>query len=215
MKVNKSFILLPILALILTACNPLTPQDGTVSSSDSSTPAVTPPPMLVPLNQGLSCNVYSIQAADYSGSVSFPKMFADGVFRFATVLQNFNVPNESSNNVFASFTAAQQALVGTTNYAIDCAGSLNVPAYGTYILTLGSDDGSALILDYQTVINMPQAQSYATKSASIVLQQGLNPIEILYFQGPATQIGLQLSWQGPSNLGMGTLTIIPATALSH
>jgi len=164
---------------------------------------------------GLSCTVYSILPADESGTVNWFKMFTDGTIKFNTVLTNFNVPNESSTTVFSSFTAAQQALIGYTDYAIDCHGYLNAPVSGAYTFTLGSDDGSELVIDDQSIINMPDLQAYAQKSNTVNLYSGQHEINVFYFQGPPVMIGLTLSWQGPSNDGLGTQAVIPVTYLTH
>lgn len=164
---------------------------------------------------GLECNVYSIRQADENGTVSWPTLFTNGTLKFTTVLEKFNVPNESNNNIFSSFTAAQQAMLGYADYAIDCNGFIDIPATGQYEFTLGSDDGSALILDEQLVLNMPVLQPYATKSVSLPLYSGLHRINVLYFQGPPVMIGMQLFWKGPANDGLGSQAIIPAAAFQH
>lgn len=164
---------------------------------------------------GMLCDVYAIKATDENGTVNWNTLLSDGALKFSAVLTNFNVPNQSSNDIFANFTAAQQALIGPTNYALDCSGLLNVPETGSYTFTLGSDDGSEFALDNNVVINMPQLQSYATKTATVNLFAGQHKVNILYFQGPATNIGLQLSYSGPSNQGLGSSVLIPSSAFTH
>lgn len=167
------------------------------------------------LNPGLLCDVYKIKQADENGTVNWNTLLADGTLEFTAVLTNFNVPNQSSNDIFANFTSAQQALIGNTDYSLDCSGFVNVPETGAYNLTLGSDDGSELALDNSVVVNMPQLQSFATKSANVNLFAGLHKINVLYFQGPATNIGLQLSWSGDANQGLGASALIPSSAFTH
>ena len=164
---------------------------------------------------GLSCTVYSMLSADESGTVNWFKMFTDGTIKFTTVLLNLNVPNEASTTIFSSFTSAQQALIGYTDYALDCHGFLNVPVSGTYTFTLGSDDGSELVIDAQSVINMPDLQAYTQKSGTVNLYSGQHEINVFYFQGPPVMIGLTLSWQGPSNDGLGIQTEITTAYLTH
>ena len=48
-------------------------------------------------------------------------------------------------------------------------------------------------------------------SASIRLNAGLNRINVIYYQGPQSQIALQLKWSGV-NL---TEQVIPSSVLSH
>ena len=80
---------------------------------------------------------------------------------------------------------------------------------------MSSDDGSELIVDNNVEINMPDAQAYSSASATVTLYSGLHRINVFYFQGPPTMIGLTLSWQGPTNDGLGTLSPIPASAFTH
>jgi hypothetical protein len=169
----------------------------------------------VGFNPGLQCDVYTVSSNDENGTISWNTLLSNGILKFTTVLTNFNVPNESSNTIFATFTSAQQALIGTTNYALDCSGYLNVPETGSYVLSMGSDDGSELALDEVMVINMPQLQAYTTKNVTVSLFSGRHVINVLYFQGPATNIGLTLSWQGPSNNGLGTMSVIPSSYFTH
>jgi hypothetical protein len=156
-----------------------------------------------------------VKQADEAGTVNWYTLLSDSTYRFTTTLANFNVADQSSNNVFASFTAAQQALIGHTDYAVDCSGNLNVPETAYYTLTLGSDDGSELAIDDVAVINMPNLQPMASKSVVLPLFAGQHRINVIYFQGPATNIGLTLSWQGPANRSLGTAAIIPASAFTH
>lgn len=164
---------------------------------------------------GLLCDVYSIKQADESGTVNWYNMLTDGTLKFSTVLTNFNVPNQSANDFFGSFTAAQQALIEATDYAIDCEGYLNVPESGSYALTQGSDDGSILALDNVVLINMSQLQSFSSTTVTTNLFAGAHKLNLIYFQGPQTNIGLQLSWKGPSNQSLGTSAIIPSANFVH
>lgn len=166
-------------------------------------------------NPGLECDVYSVKVADENGTVNWDTLLNDGTLEFTTVLANFNVPNQSSNDVFASFTTAQQALIGTTNYALDCSGTIDIPETSEYTFLQSSDDGSLLALDDVTLINMPDLQPMTSKSAQVQLFAGAHKINVIYFQGPPTNIGLQLYWQGPSNAGLGSSTIIPSSVFTH
>ena len=163
---------------------------------------------------GLECDVYSIQVADENGTVNWDKMLSDGTLAFSTVVANLNVPNEA-DTIFSSFTAAQQALVGETNFALDCSGYIDIPETGSYTFTQGSDDGSELAIDSNVVLNMPQLQSYATKSGTVQLFAGRHEVNVLYFQGPPSNMGLTLQIQGPANAGLGTTETVPASVLYH
>ncbi len=165
--------------------------------------------------QGLLCDVYSIKQEDEIKDLNWYNLLSDGTLKFSTSLSNFNIPNQSANNVFASFTLAQQELIGHTNYAIDCEGYLNVPESGNYVLTQGSDDGSLVSLDNTILINMSQLQSFNSSTVNVTLLAGMHKVNLIYFQGPQTNIGLQLSWKGPANQNLGSSAIIPASAFQH
>lgn len=164
---------------------------------------------------GLLCDVYSIKQADENGTVNWDTMLSDGTFKFTIILANLNVPNESANDLFASFTAAQQAMIGATDYALDCSGYLDVPETGTYTFTQGSDDGSELAIDETVLINMPQLQAYASSTKTVQLFAGRHTVNVIYFQGPQTNIGLTLSAQGPANAGLGTSAPVSASDFTH
>jgi len=167
-------------------------------------------------NPGLECDVYSIQSGDWSNPpVNWDKMLSDGTLAFTVVEPNFNTPNESDVNPFQGFTAAQQAALNEVNFALDCSGYINIPETNSYSFTLDSDDGSELSINNTVLINMPQGQSYTGTTVSVQLNSGLNKINVLYFQGPQTNQGLTLYWQGPSNQGLGTLEVIPSSAFTH
>jgi hypothetical protein len=172
--------------------------------------------------------VYSILPANYAtaGSASslswWDTLLGNGTLKFSAVESNFNVPNESDKTLFASFTTTQQAMLpvdssgNIINWAMDCAGNIYVPETGLYNFTLSSDDGSAIIIDNNIIINMPDTQAYASASASNVqLDSGSHKFNLLYAQTLAINVGLTLQWQGPSNAGLGTLQVIPTSAFTY
>jgi hypothetical protein len=164
---------------------------------------------------GLSCMAYSIQAKDYSGTVNWNQLFTDGTILFTQVLAQINTPNQNDAVPLNGFSAAELAQTGTTNYALDCSGFLYAPVTGTYTFTLNSDDGSQLDFGNQVLIDMPQAQAMNSKSVTLTVYAGYQPINVFYFQGPATNVGFELFWQGPANDGLGTQEIIPAANFFH
>jgi hypothetical protein len=164
---------------------------------------------------GLQCGVYSIIQADTTGTVNWDKLFSDATLQFTTILANFNIPNEVDTVPFATFTTAQQALIGDTYYALDCSGFITIPETGEYTFTQGSDDGSALVIDDNLLINMPVAQPFSSTSVTVSLYSGQHRINVLYFQSLPTNVGLQLFWQGPNNIGLGSITLVPSSALMH
>ncbi|CAN5950534.1 unnamed protein product [Sphagnum jensenii] len=168
------------------------------------------------IQPGIMCTAYSILSSDYSttaGSVNFSALFNDGTEKFSTMLSSLNVSNQASSTLFPGFTQAEQNLVGQTNWALDCYGFINVPVTGSYTFRLSSDDGSQLVINNQVLINMPQAQAYTSATSSAVtLFAGPQQINVLYFQGPASNVGLKLEWQGPNSAGLSTMSVVPASA---
>lgn len=165
---------------------------------------------------GLLCDAYAVLPADDGSNVNWFKLLSDGTPEFTAVLPNFNVSNESDATLFEGFTAAQQALIGTANWAIDCSGYIDIPASADYSFTLSSDDGSEFVIDNVSILNMPNTQPMTSKSVSgVALYAGRHTVNVLYFQSLHTNIGLTLEWQGDSNDGLGSLAVIPASAFSH
>ena len=215
-------LVITYLLMFTTGCQPVgmsaTTQVGAIGPIGDTGPQGPPGVNASPgigATPGIVCNAYSILPAGESGAVNWNKILADGTPKFTTFVSEFNTANEVDTNAFLNFTPSQQALIGTTNFALDCNGYLLVPETGSYTFNLGSDDGSALLLDNTTVIGMPQDQSFTTHTVTITLTQGFHTFNLLYFQGPATNVGLTLQWQGPANQGLGTLSTIGPQYLSH
>lgn len=164
---------------------------------------------------GLNCKVYTILASDQSAP--WPQMFADASLQFGAVFAQLNVPNTNiqTTGIFPGFNAAQQALLGETNFAMDCSGYINIPESNNYTFTLTSDDGSELAINNSVLINMDRTQSVASATSSATyLYKGLNSIDVLYYEGPLTNVALILQWNGPASAGLsGAAQVVPATVL--
>lgn len=104
-----------------------------------------------------------------------------------------------------------QAIVGTEGYLLDCNGYLFVPTTGVYSFKLLSDDGVKMYIEDNPVIEDQGIHPPTTMAGSAQLERGYNRINIIYFQGPKTQIALQLKWSGP-NLAE---QVVPAANFSH
>ncbi len=214
--------LLGLLVLILLGCNTqgefavvtsntvVGPQGATGAQGPAGTNGIN---ASNDMSTGLTCNVYQILQADTLGTVNWPKMFTDGKLVYITTLPNINVANQNNQDVFPGLTLSQQNDLGYSNYAFDCYGYIKIPVAGNYTFKMYSDDGSLLEIDNQVLINMPYMQAYTSDiSCSTMLYAGLHPINVLYFQGPPVMIGWTLMWQGPANAGLGTMSVILATA---
>lgn len=165
-------------------------------------------PLSSPIN-GLACQVYDSQSIDRSSGLN--TILTNAVPKFEVIINQFDVPDTNASLGFPKFTAAQQALIGTEDYALDCSGYINVPKSQTYKLTMLSDDGSKLYINNNLLISMDQLQAPASSSISIYLLKGINKVNVIYFQGPLSQIALSLSWTAPEF----STTIIPSSVLTH
>jgi hypothetical protein len=108
--------------------------------------------------------------------------------------------------------AALQNAVGLTGYALDCNGYLNIETSGMYQFKMLSDDGVRLVIDNNVLINNPgiHPPTYDV-SAFVELQRGQRSFNVIYYQGPATQIALQLQYSGPFT----PLQVVPAERFRH
>ncbi|MEO1420412.1 MAG: SdrD B-like domain-containing protein, partial [Pseudomonadota bacterium] len=82
------------------------------------------------------------------------------------------------------------------NFAVQYEGGLWLDTGGTYSFYLNSDDGSALYIDGERVINNDGLHAPVEETATINLDEGQHLVEVLYFErsGGAT---LELDWSGP------------------
>jgi len=84
-------------------------------------------------------------------------------------------------------------------FATRMTGYLYVPAEDEYTITLGSDDGTRVELDGQTVIDDPGLHSYRERSHTSVLTKGFHPIGVHFFENRGVA-RLRLFWQRPDDL---------------
>lgn len=96
-------------------------------------------------------------------------------------------------------------------FAIEFIAALDVPEDGAYIFRTHSDDGSRLYIDDKLVVDNDGTHAPQSKSGSAELKKGKRKIKVEWFQGPRTQIALQVFWKRPN----GAEEIIPATVLSR
>jgi hypothetical protein len=128
------------------------------------------------------------------------------------VLPNLNVPDSSASAGFPGMPAALQTTVGTDGYSLDINGYLDVPTTGAYVFQMTSDDGAIMYINGTPVISDDSLHSLHTAtSVTVNLVRGKNLINVVYYQGPLSQIALQLFWQGPNF----TNQVIPSSVLSH
>ena len=164
---------------------------------------------LTQMSAGLVADVHDIPNWD---NVTLPAVFVGNPTKGSFVipsLSNFNSPASSG---FPYMPSALQTLVGYEGYSLDINGYLNVPTTGKYIFKMTSDDGAALLINGVRIISDDSLHSpHEAVSIAVDLVKGQNFINVIYYQGPQSQIALGLKWSGP-NL---TEQVIPASALSH
>jgi len=182
-------------------------NNGTVITLTSTSGTTTVP--LTGPKQGLLCQVYDSRSIDRSSGLN--TILTNATPKFEFVMNQLDVPDSQASAGFPKFTAAQQAMVGTEDYALDCAGYLNVPKSQTYNFNLLSDDGAKLYINNILLISMDQLQSPTSKNGSMFLLKGMNKINVLYFQGPLSQVALHLKWSAPEF----SSTTVPTSVLSN
>ena len=94
-------------------------------------------------------------------------------------------------------------------FAIRLRGQLKIETDGTDAFVLTSDDGSKLYVDGNLIIDNDGLHGMRARRGSVALAAGYHDVEIQYFQGPRTAIGLQWSWQPPN----GIEEIVPGSVL--
>jgi hypothetical protein len=162
------------------------------------------------LKPGLSCNVHDLRNWDKIKDI---KTVLDNNAPLGEfVLPNLNVGDSPSSAGFPSMPASIQNLVGTTGYALDCYGYLNVQTTGMHTFKMLSDDGVRLVIEEETLIDNPGLHAPTLDvSKSVELHRGPNKINVVYYQGPHTQIALRLSMSGPNFVEQ----VIPSTLFRH
>lgn len=165
--------------------------------------------LIVPSSRGLVAQVHNLPAWD---NVTLPNLFIGNPTLGTFVMQNVNVPDTNASIGFPGMPSILQTQVGYDGYSLDINGYVNVPTTGNYTFEMFSDDGAVLLINDQVVISDDSLHApHTATSVAIRLNAGLNRINILYYQGPLSQIALKLSWTGV-NLPK---QVIPSTALSH
>lgn len=158
---------------------------------------------------GLVCDVHNVP--NWNGDVSLPELFVGNTTVGSFSVLQLNVPDSPSNLGFPSMPSTIRTIVGDEGYALDCAGYINVATSGFYKIKLLSDDGSELRINDQLVISNQGLHAPQTKDATVRLNKGQNRINVVYFQGPHTQIALELKWSGPNLLEQ----VVPAANFTN
>jgi mono/diheme cytochrome c family protein len=83
---------------------------------------------------------------------------------------------------------------------------LIIPETGDYVFSLTSDDGSALIIDGETLIGNDGIHPAKTVTMKEVLQAGNHTMQVQYFDGGGQRV-LALSVKGPGKVGTQWLSV--------
>jgi len=97
-----------------------------------------------------------------------------------------------------------------SNFGLVFSGYLAAPTAGEYTFYTTSDDGSALYIDGEKVVDNDGAHGMQARSGTVTLSKGPHLIRLEYFQGIGGK-GLEVHWQGPGIKKQP----IPADVLKH
>jgi mono/diheme cytochrome c family protein len=84
----------------------------------------------------------------------------------------------------------------TNQFAMRFEGYLELASDGEYQFTIGSDDGSRLKIDGESIVDVDGVHPHQTRAGSRRLAAGIHRVEVEYFQGGG-EWTLQLDWGGP------------------
>ncbi|CUH74676.1 chaperone-modulator protein CbpM [Tritonibacter multivorans] len=83
-------------------------------------------------------------------------------------------------------------------------GKVTIEEGGNYTFFAGGDDGVALFIDGEQVINNDGLHGFRTRSGEVELEPGTYEIEVRYFENYG-RAGLKVEWDGPDTNGRETL----------
>ncbi len=122
---------------------------------------------------------------------SLEKDFPGGQYKTSICMTKFDVP-------VRDFTAGFPDIPGLFEwFALEAKANLVVNNAGTYNFRLLSDDGARLYIDNKIAVDNDGVHKPQDASASLNLSAGEHEFRLQYFQGPRTQIALQLFWTPP------------------
>jgi prepilin-type N-terminal cleavage/methylation domain-containing protein len=118
------------------------------------------------------------------GTAACPGTFANWVGEYYSNINLTGTPALCRNDAALNFSwggGAADASLPADNFSVRWTRTVNFTA-GTYNFTVGSDDGSRLIIDGTTVINFWTDHSYATQSASRTLTAGDHTVVVEFYE---------------------------------
>jgi len=137
-------------------------------------------------NQGLSCKVYDLSSTHPSSLPNFSSLTPVGTF----TTNQLDVVAQSWQNSFTLFPNSLK--IYKEWYGIVCEGNWTLSQAQSVEFSLGSDDGSKLYLDNTMIINNDGLHGPQTLTTVKNLSPKTYAVKVEYYQGPQTQIQLEL-----------------------
>lgn len=123
-------------------------------------------------------------------------------------IPNFNLENLVRADIQENFSLDQR--LRNNNFGFSFEGYIEVPTDGYYTFSVGSDDGSQLLIGNQLVADNDGLHGYQEKSGTIGLEAGLHQITVRYFERRGGE-SMKVFWQN----SIDNKAEIPAAILYH
>ncbi|MEI8026680.1 MAG: PA14 domain-containing protein [Pseudomonadota bacterium] len=170
---------------------------GTASEPNPATKSISKEPFQPCAANGMASATQPIVAKVYElrkGAASIAeKAWDQTMYRTKICMTAFDVPERIFTDGFPGIPNLFEW------FGIDARAKLMIPTSGSYKFRVLSDDGSILTIDNQVVIDHDGQHSPSSKDGTVQLTQGIHELKVVYFQGPANQIALQLFWTPPGS----------------
>lgn len=131
----------------------------------------------------------------------FSKLMRDDI----VCLDKYDIPLQSWEVGFPGSPHLQEW------FALHSKAKLNIQTPGIYEFRLYSDDGAKFYINGAIIVDNDGTHSALAKEGSVSLTAGVQNIVLDYYQGPRTQVALQLFWKVP---GSNQFVIVPASVFS-
>ena len=96
------------------------------------------------------------------------------------------------------------------SFSVSWKGFLQIDRPGSYTATIRSDDGAWLFVDQRLVLNNGGEHTATERSATVVLDAGLHPIELNYFQGDGDfELGVTWAYDREAPIALSESTLFP------
>ena len=188
-----------ILSAVVASCSTSSEftSGNAIPQPDLSAPAVSSNQSLGRADQGqngLVGEVYRLQQHTLQTPVTFKEDFV--LEKIGSIVSpNLDVPTRRFDEGFPGVGNNGRAIYEW--FAIRYEGKIFIEESGVYEFQSTSDDGSMVYLNRKLVVDNGSAHPTQSRQGKVFLPAGWNKINVHYFQGPAYEIALQLSWKRP------------------